>query len=93
MSLHPFTRRNPFAASNTPAATQRSTTVPPRQRLTFRFTWRVRLRRLSTAFVVASDRWSRAESNEAAVLAVAVDLREAVDTSGHLGCYRGRDTL
>ena len=62
MSVHPFTRRNPFAASNTPAATQRSTIVPPRQRFTLRFTWRVRLRRLSTAFVVASDRWSCAES-------------------------------
>ena len=49
ISLHPFTRRNPFAASSTPAATQRSTIVPPRQRFTFRFTWRVRLSRLSMA--------------------------------------------
>ena len=60
--LHPFTRRNPFAASSTPAATQRSTIVPPRPRFTFRFTWRVRLSRLSMAFVVASERWSRSES-------------------------------
>ena len=29
ISLHPFTRRNPFAASSTLAATQRSTIVPP----------------------------------------------------------------
>ena len=56
ISLHPFTRRNSFAASITPAATQRSTIVPPRHRFTFRFTWRVRLSRLSMAFVVASDR-------------------------------------
>ena len=62
ISLHPFTRRNPFAASSTPAATQRSTIVPPRQRFTFRFTWRVRLSRLSMAFVVASDRWRRSDS-------------------------------
>ena len=62
ISLHPFTRRNPFAASSTPAATQRRTIVPPRQRFTFRFTWRVRLRRLSIAFVVANDRVRRSES-------------------------------
>ena len=53
--------RNPLAASSTPAATQRSTIVPPRQRFTLRFTWRVRLRRLSMAFVVASDRWRRSD--------------------------------
>ena len=38
ISLHPLTRRNPFAASSTPAATHRSTIVPPRQRFTLRFT-------------------------------------------------------
>ena len=61
ISCHPCTRRNPFAASSTPAATQRSTIVPPRQRFTWRCTWRVRLRRLSMAFVVASDRWRRSD--------------------------------
>ena len=38
ISLHPLTRRNPFAASSTPAATHRSTIVRPRQRFTLRFT-------------------------------------------------------
>ena len=38
-----------------------STIVPPRQRFTWRCTWRVRLRRLSMAFVVASDRWRRSD--------------------------------
>ena len=57
----PSARRNPFAASSTPAATHRSTIVPPRQRFTLRFTWRVRLSRLSMAFVVASDRWRRSD--------------------------------
>ena len=61
ISLHPFTRRNPLAASSTPAVTPRSTIVPPRQRFTLRFTWRVRLSRLSMAFVVASDRWRRSD--------------------------------
>ena len=55
MSAYPFKRRKPLTASRTPAATHRSIICPPRQRLTFRFTSRVRLMRLSTAFVVASD--------------------------------------
>ena len=70
ISLHPFTRRNPFAASSTPAATQRRTIVPPRQRVTFRFTWRVRLRRLSIAFVVANDRVRRSESPQPRTVSV-----------------------
>src|SRR5438874_433029 len=43
MSLWPFNRRNPFTASRMAAAVHRSTICPPRHRLTFRFTWRVRL--------------------------------------------------
>jgi hypothetical protein len=53
-SADAFSRRKPFTASSTPAATQRSMICPPRHRLTFRFTSRVRLMRLSTALVVAS---------------------------------------
>ena len=49
-------------ASSTPAATQRSIIVPPRHRLTFRFTDRVRLMRLSAALVVASERRRRGDS-------------------------------
>ena len=37
ISLHPFTRRNPWAASSTPAATQRSTIVPPRHQRTLTY--------------------------------------------------------
>ena len=70
ISLRPFTRRNPFAASSTPAATQRSTIVPPRQRFTFRFRWRVRLSRLSMAFVVASERWRRSDSPKPSTVSV-----------------------
>ena len=62
MSVHPFRRRKPLTASSTPAATQRSIISPPRHRFTFRFTWRVRLSRLSAALVVARDRCRRAES-------------------------------
>ena len=62
MSAYPFSRRKPFTASKTPAATQRGIIWPLRQRLTLRFTCRVRLRRLSAAFVVASERRKRGES-------------------------------
>ena len=62
--------REPFAASSTPAATQRSTIVPPRQRFTFRFTWRVRLRRLSMALVVTNDRWRRSDSPKSSTVSV-----------------------
>ncbi len=50
-----------MAASRTPAATQRNIIWPPRQRFTLRLTWRVLLMRLSTALVVASERWRRGE--------------------------------
>ena len=43
-------RRKPLTASSTPAATQRSIIWPPRQHLTLRLTYRVRLSRLSAAF-------------------------------------------
>ena|SRR6516165_1751894 len=43
-------------------ATQRSIIFPPRQRLTFRFTCRVRLIRLSAALVEISDRCSRSDN-------------------------------
>ena len=56
MSAYPFTRRKPLTASRTPAATHRSIICPVRHRLTLRFTWRVRLSKLSAAFVVASER-------------------------------------
>ena len=61
ISTRPFRRRNPLAASRTPAATQRSIIWPPRQRFTLRLTWRVLLIRLSAALVVASERWRRGE--------------------------------
>ena len=47
-----------------PAATHRSTIWPPRHRLTFRFTCRVRLIELSIALVVASDCRRRSERPE-----------------------------
>ena len=61
ISPHPFRRRKPLTASRTPAATHRSIICPPRHRFTLRFTWRVRLSRLSAALVVASDRCRRVE--------------------------------
>ena len=44
--------------------------VPPRQRFTWRCTWRVRLRRLSMAFVVASDRWRRSDRPKPSTVSV-----------------------
>ena len=50
ISLRRHSWRKPFTAWRTPAATQRTTICPPRQR----FTYRVRLIRLPAAFVVVS---------------------------------------
>jgi hypothetical protein len=83
MSAYPFRRRKPFTASRMPAATHRSIICPPRQRLTFRFTSRVRLMRLSTALVVASERRKRGDS--LSVRTVSVSSRPSRTLSAALG--------
>src|SRR5262245_61177153 len=80
---YPFRRRKPLTASKMPAATQRSIICPPRQRLTLRFTERVRLMRLSAAFVVASERRRRGESFS--VSTVSVSSRPSRTLSEALG--------
>ena len=67
-----------------PAATQRSIICPPRQRFTFRFTWRVRLSRLSAALVVASERCRRAD--RCRVITVSVSSSPSRTLPAALGC-------
>ena len=85
MSLWPFSRRKPFTASRMAAAVHRSTICPPRHRLTFRFTCRVRLIRLSIALVVASD--CRRRSERPSVRTVSVSSRPSRTLAAALG-YR-----
>src|SRR5262249_51497897 len=86
MSAYPFKRRKPFTASRMPAATQRSIICPPRHRLTFRLTSRVRLIRLSAAFVVASERRSRGESFKVSTVSVSSrPFAHALGGTGILG--------
>ncbi len=84
ISRWPFNRRKPLTASRTPAAAQRTTICPPRQRLTWRFTCRVRLIRLSTALVVLKDQ--RKPSERPSATMVSVSSRPSRTLAAALGC-------
>lgn len=80
-----------MTASRIPAATHRTIICPPRQRVTWRVTWRVRLMRRSAAFVVARDCRSRAErSNDRIVTTFLQAFAHAGGRAGVLGLQPAR---